>query len=129
MILALAFGRHDIDKFLSEMSADDYLRWREFYLRSPWGPTRDDMRNSVLVTLLLSAFGGKGGDDLPQPVYPYWHPQTEMSLEAAMLMDRCLEPNGEGGYRWKDGQKPQALIDEEARIAAEEAERKTLPMW
>lgn len=128
MILALAFGRADIGYFLGEINADYFQRWMDFYLRSPWGPTRDDMRNSVLVTLLMSAFSESSGE-LPNPTFPYWRKRSSAELSTAVAMDNALEPDGNGGYRWKGGSKPQELIDEEQRLAEEEEESSKVSLW
>jgi hypothetical protein len=128
MILALAFNRPDISKFLNELDSEDFKQWMAFYLRSPWGPTRDDMRNSVLITLLLSSFGGSSGN-MPNVTFPYFSAPVEHSIDVALEMEKALEPDGQGGYRWRDGKKPQSLIDEEARIEAAEKERSSVPLW
>lgn len=125
MILALVFQRPDKRKFLSEMSADDFLDWVDFYNRSPWGPTRDDQRFAVLLSYITAAMGGST-KNLPRLTFPYYTaPQLdeEKQLQLAIETDAALEDDGKGGYRWKGGKKPQALIDEEERLRQQEAER------
>jgi hypothetical protein len=134
MILALVFQRPDVSKFLGEISADDFLLWADFYNRSPWGPTRDDQRQAVLLSYLSRAFGG-GSGELPGLIFPYWNKETldiDTALRLAVETESALEDDGQGGYRWKGGKRPQALIDHEEKMAREAKEREEanrVRMW
>ena len=81
----------------------DYLAWREYYECEPWGETRADIRQAVLMRAVLAPHRrpGQPAPDL-WPLYPYQEPMpdvewTEASAEA---IGEYLEPTPDGGVRW-----------------------------
>lgn len=91
------------------MPVEQYKEWRDYYLRNPWGPYRDDMRQTAFLAILMSAMSGKESEF--RMLYPYCDPQIDIdaALKQAAIMERSLESDGKGGHRWKGGAIPDGI--------------------
>lgn len=53
-MLALSFNRPDVDAFLSELSAEDYLGWWDYYQLEPWGTAQHALHSGIHSALVAN---------------------------------------------------------------------------
>ena len=71
--LALALGRPNPDRMLAEMSPVHLHEWREFFRRTPFGDTREDLRFALLAVAMERIQNGIDFD--PGMFFPF--PQVD----------------------------------------------------
>ena len=53
-MLALSFNRPDVDAFLSELSAEEYQGWWDYYQLEPWGTAQHALHSGIHSALVAN---------------------------------------------------------------------------
>lgn len=83
MRLALAFGRPDVDQFLSEMTARQFEEWLEFWRWEPFG--MEWMRSAQQCAVIAQAAGSKMTAQDFLPCLPPTPEQTGDQMQATLM--------------------------------------------
>ena len=68
-MLALQFGRPDVDTFIDELTASQYSGWRDFFDVVPISPIADLHRHAAQRAEFRTAYGAK---TKPADLLPAW---------------------------------------------------------
>jgi hypothetical protein len=91
------------DDMLEDMSAREWKEWQAYYEKQPWGPHRDDIRQEAFRRRLMASMFGSEGQEVPGALYPYFdqQPTPDELFEELQRIENGLEPDGKGGYKWR----------------------------
>lgn len=86
--LALALGRHDVDRLEEELTPEEFFGWLEYWKAEPFGS--EWQRTAMLAYTVAAAAGGKPGKDFIEKFLPSYDPypiqtEAEMAAEFAKL--------------------------------------------
>lgn len=95
MEMALAFGRHDVDRFLHEIDNDDFDEWQAFFVLRPTGWNATNLQTARLAYAAVQPHTRKKVDESKFLLRPGGHikslAEQKAGWEAAAISSRVRE--------------------------------------
>lgn len=92
-------GRLDIDKLAEEITIQQLILWKGYFLNEPFGC--DWQRTARLAAWMSAAFGAKIDEDSEDKFLPTYRmkPQTDDEIEAELAKIPWFRKSNDGGHR------------------------------